>query len=86
MTRKRTYTNYTQTCWTDQYFTDGALYYEEEWVNGKVHGHTRHYDPATGELVSEMSYEFGLPHGKMRHYLKHGGKIEGEWCHGRPLI
>ena len=84
-TRKRIYTNYTQTHWTDQYFVNGHLYYEEELVDGKVHGHTRHYNTETGELMSEMTYEFGLPHGKTRHYLTHG-KFEGEWRNGRPYI
>jgi antitoxin component YwqK of YwqJK toxin-antitoxin module len=83
-THKRTYTNYNHTQWTDRYYINNHLDYEEDMLDGKVHGHARKYDSVTGDLMSEMPYESGVLHGRAHHYTRGRLVVTTEWRNGRP--
>ena len=85
-THKRTYTNYTHTQWTDRYYINGHLDYEEDWLDGKVHGHAHKYDLETGEIMCEIPYAAGVLHGKVMHYTRGRLIAASEWRNGRVHV
>ena len=65
------------------YYENGNIEFEEEYLNGKAHGHHKNYFQ-NGNLKSDKLYENNQPNGKSQIFYKTGEiEIEGNYLKGK---
>jgi len=68
-----------------EYYKNGKLHYEGEWIEGQPHGHGKwYYHEKDGQLYYEGEWKKGKPDGHGKSYHENGKlRYEGEFKDGR---